>query len=217
MVAKHQSGFTLIELLIALLLFGMLCAALFAALRLGAGTVDRILLRQNDSSGLSSAQAVLDRTIAAAYPEYVPASADGTPGHADFDGEAEAISFLAPAPAAIAPGGLARIRIWIAGSGAARRLQIAAVPELAWPGTPPVVETLVSPLAGAHFAYWGADAAGAAPYWHGSWRDRPVLPRLIRISIFTGRGAWPDLLVAPLIRTDQACRFVTLTQSCLGR
>jgi len=214
-----EAGFTLVELLVALLLFALLSVALFAALRLGADTMDRIAGRQDATDQTASAQQLLTRLLTASYPEYV--AMPGLHGQIAFDGEPASLSFLAPAPRTVAPGGFAVMRLAVIAAGDTRALRLSARPELAWPDAgDTTVETLLAGASAARFAYWGPDQPDAGSSWHDQWKERPVLPALIRITVAFPPGDprdWPALIVAPKIAADQACQFVPLTQSCLGR
>jgi len=213
--ARGHAGFTLVELLVALLLFGMLSLALFAALRGAAGALARVAANTAGTNGLAAADTLLRRNLSAAYPLYI--AAPGTPGHIAFDGQARSVAFLAPAPAALAAGGFAGIAIALVN----KNLVIAARPELSWPDAPPALQEILAPnIADANFAYFGPDPGAAAPYWHNSWQHRAVLPSLIRLHVTFPPGDprhWPDFIFATAIRADQTCQFVPLTQSCLGR
>jgi len=217
---NRPAGFTLVELLVALVLFALLSAALFAALRSGAATTGRITTRQDDIASLNAARQRLAASLTGAYPEYLPAPTPGISGHVTFDGAANTIAFLATAPLAIATGGLAAMQLSLSGAPPDISLSLAATPELSRPGTAATREILLSGIAAASFAYLGADTPSGPLTWHASWANRQALPQLIRIRVsFSAQDnrLWPDLLIAPKIITDSACRFVELTQSCLGR
>lgn len=218
---KSQSGFTLLELLVALFLFALLSSVLFTALRFGSMTLNRVTVYANGTNDLSISEWVLNQWLEEAYPQYIPPALDGTPGHVDFNGEPNSISFLSPSPLSIAPGGMVRMRLSIHGAGGAQILDLSAKPELAWPGKGNVTEeTLVTGISVAGFEYWGADRKDGPNYWHSNWVNRSALPSLIRIIIKFPSGdfrKWPELLVAPMVYVDQACQFAFLTQSCLNR
>jgi len=206
----EAGGFTLVELLVALALFGMLSVALFAALRGAAGTLDRVAGNSAGTSGLAAADDVLRRNFLAAYPLYVSRAVA-------FEGDSGGVAFLAPAPAALAEGGFARVAVGVDGGD----LVIAARPELAWADAHAGVrEVLAAGVSGLRFGYFGADSTGGVGYWHGSWRNRAMLPSLVRVSVAFPAGdarKWPEMIFATAVRADQACQFVQLTQSCLGR
>ena len=208
----EPGGFTLVELLVALVLFGMFSVALFAELRGGAGTLDRVAANSAGTNGLAAAYAVLRRNFLAAYPLY-----ESGERAVAFAGDSDGVAFLAPAPAALAPGGFSRVAVGVVG----KNLVIAARPELAWAAASGESrEVLAADVLGVRFGYFGADAAGGAAYWHGSWRNRAVLPLLVRVSVAFPAGdfrRWPELIFATAVRADQGCQFVQLTQSCLGR
>jgi general secretion pathway protein J len=218
---NRQAGFTLVELLVVLVIFGMLSGVLYAALRDGSMALNRTSAHQNDIASMAVTDQVLSHWIQRMYPQFVPAVLAGMPGHVDFDGEPNSMSFLTQAPASIAAGGMVRMALWLQRRGSSAALVVAARPELAWPGQNNItVETLVAGISGVSFAYWGSDDPGDPGYWHASWRDRSVLPGLIRITIQFPAGdlrSWPDFLVAPMAYTDEGCQFVPSTQSCSRR
>jgi prepilin-type N-terminal cleavage/methylation domain-containing protein len=218
---NEQAGFTLVELLVVLVIFGILSGILYAALRDGSMALSRTSAHQNDISSLAVTEQVLSRSIQRMYPEFVPAELEGMPGKVDFDGEPNSMSFLTQAPSSIASGGMVRMALWLHQHGSSTALAVAAQPELSWRGQNNItIETLVTGISTASFAYWGSDNPGDPGYWHASWRYRPVLPGLIRLTIQFLPGDprnWPDFLVAPMVYTDEACQFVPSTQSCSRR
>jgi prepilin-type N-terminal cleavage/methylation domain-containing protein len=218
---RRESGFTLVELLISLFLLALLSASLFAALRFGSMTLNRVTIRQNNIGVLSSTEQVLNRWLESAYPKYIPPALEGMTGHVDFEGESNSMSFLTQAPQAIAAGGMARMALVAQNDGPSKALVLSARPELAWTDESDTTsETLVSGISSAVFAYWGTDDPAGQAYWHPRWNDRPTLPSLIRISVRFPNGdlrKWPDLIIAPMIFADQGCQFSIVTQSCEGR
>lgn len=218
---KNQSGFTLIELLVVLFLFALLSIALFAALRFGSMTLDRITIHQHNVDDLSTSENMLSHWLEGAYPKYIPAVDGGIPGHVDFNGEQRTMTFLTQTPLSIAPGGMARMELSVQKNGAVNDVVLSARPELAWSDENDTIkESLITGTSTVTFAYWGADNSHGSGYWHRSWNNRATLPQLIRITVKFPAGdlrKWPDFLISPMIYVDQGCQFISLTQTCLGR
>lgn len=212
-------GFTLVELLVAMTVLGLIALSLLSSLRLGATVWQRSDGQGRSVEQIELAATTLRSTLTAAYPFL--AAADPTDIHILFDGTAQHIRFLAPAPDALGGAGLARFDVAAEPGENGLRLTIAATPELANDGFAvrrPAV--LLDGLDRLSFGYYGPDQPGSVPSWHESWADRSSLPRMIRISAGFAPGDsnyWPELIVAPQIAADEGCVFDPLGHRCQGR
>jgi len=207
-----EAGFTLLETLIAMTLLGMMTVVIAAGLRTGTRVWERGEAHAQAADDIRTVQAVIHSALSAAYPYLVARS--GEDPFIDFDGQAQSLTFLAPAPAAMAPGGRARITLQANGSDFVMK----ARPELRHPDTDS--ERLLCCLATLAFAYYGGAASDKEPQWQERWTGRLALPTLIRVSVTFPPGdarRWPELVVKPRIAADVSCVYDPLTHRCRGR
>lgn len=216
-----EAGFTLLELLIAITLLGFISLALFGALRFGTRVWERAEQRTASIATIARVQALLRRELAGAYPAYV--RADASHGAIAFDGTAERINFIGPAPLSLAQAGRARIEIARTSDETGLALILRAKPELARDDTEAKSEILIDHLTALNVAYFGEGPEGEAASWQERWKDAQRLPRLIRIEAqfesqaSSSQSYWPPLIIAPVITADVSCRYDPLTHDCEGR
>jgi hypothetical protein len=209
-------------MLVALTAFALLCTVLFTSLRIASSALKHVARQQSQVTDLLATERVLAQWVQTAYPAYVPPPLPGLHGVVDFAGGADSMVFLAPAPETVLVGGFARLHLWVARDrGGHENLMLSAQPELALPDAQQVTaEVLLRGIAGARFDFYGQQSGDTLPEWYQTWQNQPTLPRLIRLSVTFPPGDfrhWPVMLVAPVIRADQACQLVTLADKCLGR
>ncbi len=214
-----QAGFTLLELLIAMTLLGLLTTLLFGGLKFGAHAWERGEAHGTGAEEVRVVQQLLRRELGESYPLFI---ADPQHPHVTFDGEAQSLTFLAPAMQSLGVAGRASITLRAVAGGDGTRLVISARPELAFGNGAAAAgtEALIGGLTALSFSYYGAERASDLPRWHERWSDQPALPKLIRVaaSFATGDARnWPDLIVAPRIDVDLGCGYDPLTKSCRGR
>jgi general secretion pathway protein J len=213
-LTRRAGGFTLLELLIALTVLGLISVMLLGGMSFGVAAWRHGAAAAETVGGIGLTRDFLRRLLTDAYPAY-----GGAPGHGavDFHGEAQSLSFLAPAVEALGGAGLARYRLVVeTAENGDRRLVLSARLETAREGLgalPPSV--LADRIGGAEFAYLAPPAPGVAPVWRDTWSDQSLAPRLIRIHVTN--GGWPDIIVAPRIARDANCVYDSLTRECRGR
>src|SRR5437868_8368536 len=153
-------------------LVGLLSTLMFSGVRLGAQAWTKVEHRTADFTDIDAVQDVLRRTIASAYPAF--ASSDLTDRTIAFDGDRASLSLVAPLPAAIEAGVLARERFFVAQNGATQALFMAWRLDLpsSNEGTPlPENKVLLlDHVRTAHFDYFGRRDDREAPIWQDSWK-----------------------------------------------
>lgn len=209
--ARSEAGFTLLELLIGVAVLALLMGMLFGGLRLASHQVEWRTARLDRGSRVALVQAFMRRSLADARPLEVAGPPAGVAGPAvalAFDGTAEELEFVGPAPESAESGGLELIGLGLvrqgATAGGALSLRVRAYDTGIGGATAPLRETLV--LEGVRhlqFAYFGVAAGETAPGWHESWREMPYLPALVRLTLtLSGGEREPDLVVALRLSQD---------------
>lgn len=217
---EGEAGFTLLELLIAMTLLGLLMALLFGGLRFGARVWERSKEHTTGMDDVRIAQALIRTGIEQTYPLFL--LTDPIHPHMDFNGEPEALSFLATAPVGIAAAGRAHFDLRTTPSDGSAALIIRVRPELAWDDDQNAThqETLLAGLRSLKLSYYGYETQGGTAQWADRWTDRFHLPELVRVEVAFEPGdtrVWPDLVVAPRIAADVDCLYDPLTKGCRGR
>lgn len=216
-----DQGFTLVEMLITLVLLSMILAMLFGGFRFGTRVWERQQAHGGGATDIGAVQDALRRWLQQAYPLYV--AGDRAHSHVDFQGRADELSLLAPAPIALEHGGFARLKLRTVARGDGRNaLVLSARPELTFADSRSAEtdENVLLGLASVEFSYFGADGADDPPRWRDRWEGMQGLPVLVRVSVVFPPGDsrfWPELVVAPRLSVDAACDYDPLNKSCRGR
>lgn len=203
MGARHgrsSAGFTLLELLIAITLLGLLMAALFGGLRLGARAWDRSEERLDQSARLQAVQNFLRDRLAQAYPLY----ADDESGRLrlGFEGDGAEVRFVTLMPEYLGTG-FAELVLAVEERPDAkdlvvrwRHFELAPLEE-----AEPQIKVLLEDIEALEIAYFGALARGEPAMWHEQWLEGSALPQLVRLRVLffeDDRRYWPDLIVRPM-------------------
>ena len=204
---SHPSaGFTLLELLIAITLLGLLMAALFGGLRLGARAWERGEERLDESARLQGVQNFLRERLGEAYPLSIDDQA-GRPLLA-FEGSGEALRFVTLMPEHLGIG-FAEFLLAVADRGDAKDLVVQwhrfDNPQDARGASDedePQTKVLLEEIEALEIAYYGALQRGQPAIWQEQWFEARVdMPRLVRIRVVfpeDDRRYWPDLIVRPM-------------------
>jgi general secretion pathway protein J len=205
-MTASQRGFTLLELLISIALLALLTTMLFGGLQLGTRQVGRQTDRLDRAARLSLAQGFLRRQLADARPLADPAQAAGIVA---FAGERDSLSFVNPAPASAAVGGLESLSVEFADNRDPTAGRLLLRRRSDEPGAEIRGSVLLDHVRQAEFAYFGVAAAGEAAAWHESWRDMAYLPSLVRLSVAFSDGAvMPELIVALRLSPGAAGQWI---------
>jgi general secretion pathway protein J len=206
-VPRGSRGFTLLELLIAITLLGLLAGLLFGGLSFGVRVWEKGDAELEKMAELQIAQGLIRRLVSRALLSDLAEGEDSDA--AIFEGTADALRFVGPAPAQSLPGGLYRLSIRADDVSGKRRLVMSW-----WPldpderepaaGDDENVVVLVENIADVSFGFFGAADAdrNGDPRWRDRWENMPGLPLLVRINVTFPDGdgrIWPELVVAPMI------------------
>jgi general secretion pathway protein J len=220
---RGDAGFTLLELLVAMTLLAMVFGLIAGGIGFGAAVWEKGGASAKRAGDLQTAHRVLRGRIEAMQPHRRPREKRQALLPFAVDGKAEALVFVAPPPAELAPPGLYRYRIAIEGSGRDRSL------TLAWRRLQPDLRdfdadadtgsggggdadgkdkdtsgsvVLMDGIAGGRIDYFGAIRPKDPEEWQDRWEDAPRLPALVRLTLEFDDAdprQWPPLIVAPMV------------------
>jgi len=219
-VQTHDDGYLLLEVLVATVVFALLSVAVFSGVRFSERAWQHADWHRNDMADMAAVHRVLRDAIARAYPEFsVGAVSDRAIA---FDGEPDSVALVAPLPAAIETGVMARERFFIAKDHDDRSALFMAwhldlPPSDGSPSLPDHRVELVGDVRRVAFAYFGRAAPGQQAAWFDRWTGLDHLPDVVRFHITfddPARSAWPDLLVEPRITMNVACIYDPVATSC---
>lgn len=193
---EKQRGFTLLEVLVALVLLGLLLAALAQGLRFGMSAWDLQVRASESTASLEATDRSLRQLIESMKPGNFGTSQGSALGHRDR------LTFVGNLPAVLPGDREAEMTLTLTGN---HRLVLRWRPhkhELSTEALPPETETLL--LDGVEklsLAYWRSAMAGMEGGWVDEW-SQPALPGLVRIHLEFGPHDprhWPDMVIATVI------------------
>lgn len=199
---RREHGLTLIELLIAITITGMMMAVLLQSFQLASRAWNDRSLSDDGVTETAITRDWIRRELRQAQPMMITAEDDSRA--LAFEGESEAVTFVATLPAHLGGGGLYWIELRIIEAGSGR--QLAVETELFHPdvarSSSKDSRILIESIESARFEYYGSVARDEPPSWHDSWTEMDYLPSLVRLTIEgTGEnsGAWPAMVGALMI------------------
>jgi general secretion pathway protein J len=210
MTAPHarQGGFTLLELLVAITLLGVLMAALFGSLRLGARVWETGEARLDASARVQVVQNFLRQQLG----QTVPLTEVGDDARASpamlFVGASDGLRFVSLLPAHLG-GGVSLMELALRPSPAGGELDDLVLRmrplDLTGDGaarSETEERILIEAIASLEVAYFGAERPGATPIWWQEWQGQWTLPALVRMRVGFPEGdrrRWPELIVGLMI------------------
>lgn len=214
----REAGFTLIEVLIGVTLLAMLATLIATGTRLSGRAWNFAERQTTEIHDMDAVQGLLRRTIVRARPSFAaPDPADMTIA---FGGEPDALTLVAAQPGTQDNGPWARMRFYIARSGATRALFMswqADAPLAAGQSAAAKEVMLLDHVALLRLAYFGLARPGDGSVWLDQWTNRDRLPELVRVAIKrdgAGLRPWPELVVATRITANAGCIFDALSSTC---
>lgn len=209
-LGAQNHGFTLVELLVAITLLGMLMAALFGGLRLGARVWETADERLDASMRTQVVQDFIRQRLAEMLPlETIPpelaAEARSEPA---FIGTTAAMRFASPLPEHLGAG-VYLMELALAEGGAVDgtgslvlRWRPFEADGQALEEVAPEERVLLENVQALELAYFGTIDPAQPPGWWQGWEGQAHLPRLISVRLlFPERDprAWPELIVQPML------------------
>jgi general secretion pathway protein J len=210
MTARHarQHGFTLLELLVAITLLGVLMAALFGALRLGARVWETGAARLDATARVQVVQDFLRQQLGQTVPLTEITDDPGASGVLLFAGASDGLRFVSLLPEHLGAGAslmeLALRQPARAGEPGDLVLRMRPLDPSSDGPVPAEIEerVLIERIASLEVAYFGAGRADAAPVWWQEWQDQRSLPALVRMRVGFPQGdgrRWPELIVGLMV------------------
>lgn len=204
--AARSAGFTLIELLVALVLLGLVFLLLTSGLQFGTNVWSS---RENvsGSSEVLTAQNVLRRVLSETRPVMIEADVSHA-RHVYFVGNETSLRFVTSMPGHLGIGGFYEVVIYSTEGEAGNRVEMSwhlfRTAEAALAASSEDRHAVL--LAGVNqlqFAYFGYRGKNEPAQWYNDWQGFDHLPDLIRMRVVFNNGAisWPDLVVAPAVRS----------------
>jgi general secretion pathway protein J len=203
-----QRGFTLLELLVAITLLGVLMAALFGALRLGARVWETGEERLDAAARVQVVQDFLRRQLGQSVPLTAIADQPRDSGAILFIGGSDRLRFVSLLPAHLG-GGAQLLELALrqpASHGEAVDLVLRMQPlDLTGdgPASPqPEERILIEGIDRLEIAYFGPERPDAEPRWWHEWQNQSVLPALVRMRVGFPQGdgrRWPELIVGLMV------------------
>jgi general secretion pathway protein J len=203
----RQRGFTLLELLVAITLLGVLMAALFGALRLGARVWETGEDRLDASARVQVVQDFLRQQLGQTVPLTEFTDDPRTSGAMLFAGEREGLRFVSLLPAHLGGGAsLLELALRQPASDGPGDLVLRMRPlDLTGGSLAPAAtedRVLVAGIESLELAYFGAERPTAVPVWWQEWQDQRSLPSLVRMRVGFPQGdrrRWPELIVGLMV------------------
>jgi general secretion pathway protein J len=210
MNARHarQRGFTLLELLVAITLLGVLMAALFGALRLGARVWEAGEARLDASARVQVVQDFLRQQLSQTVPLAEITDDPREPGTMLFVGESDSLRFVGLLPEHLGGGAsLMELALRQSEPGDAESDLVLRMRPLDLMGSTPAgpeqeERVLIGGIDSLEVAYFGAGGPGEVSTWWQEWRGQRGLPSLVRMRIGFPQGdgrRWPELIVGLMV------------------
>lgn len=221
---RRAAGFTLLEMTIALVLFALMSAILFGALRIAGRSWDGGEAKAAQTSDIRQTEQFLREHLTSQYPQRLRKVVELP---LIFSGTHDELRYAAALPARVDEGGIYYFRLFVAKDGDRSRLMLERiVPDLEATGdidfTDADRSVLAEDIDEIRVDYFGRDKGSVdanEPTWRDRWDDKQLLPLLLRIEIVPKKGPpWPQLVVEPRRAPEAGCRQWDPAQSrCVGQ
>jgi general secretion pathway protein J len=200
-----QAGFTLLEVLVAMALLGLLSTMLLGGVQLATRIMDSSRRHSDAAATLPAAYDFLRAQITQTLPI---ARENLRPDQRalDFDGGSESLRIVTLAPSHLPPaamGDSAYQSLLLQHEATHNSNSVVIAWQPYWRGGENVQQTAVrrsvlfEAITALEISYFGTPDGRQAAAWHREWKNRPNLPKLVRIRLGRdGKEPLPDLIVA---------------------
>ncbi len=191
-------GFTILELLVAITIFSLVIAVLYAGSRRAIRSWESGERSHAAVSELRVAGSFVRRHVAQAFPLATSKSSVWTVW---FEGQPGRLVFVTAMPAHLGQGGMYEMTLQVdeQDEGAVLSVSRRLLHPDAEPGKAGVddqARPLVADLESATFSFFGVLGENSEESWQTSWQGRQFLPRLVRLRLTSKRvGEWPEMIV----------------------
>jgi len=182
-------GFTLVELLVAMTVLGLLMGVAFGSVRMGSRSLAAGITRADQTEDGRATGELLRRQFA----ELVPLRwKDGDRELLAFVGTADYLRFIAPAPDALAHGGLLTVSVTTARTADRHEVWVGVSAfdpgSDEWQVPAPFAKTrLAADLDETSISYFGTRDRRGAPQWHDEWPvDSSQYPQAVKLTLRAG-------------------------------
>ena len=209
-----EAGVTLLEALVWVALLSMLAVMIANGASVTARSWRNAEQHTNAVDDLETARSLLRRVFRSARPALM--SPDPSDSRIAFEGRPDRLTFVAPRSGQSVAGEWTLQTVYVAPSDGESTLFLAWGQGVALshglrerneanPNRAPLLER-VSDI---DLSYFGPPEAGGPPVWQTTWLGRTRLPEMIRMELKREGDAvpWPELVVAPRVNANAACRF----------
>jgi len=216
-----EAGVTLLEALVWLALLSMLAVMIANGASLTARSWRNAEHQTNAVDDMETTRSLLRRVFRSARPALM--SPDPSDSRIAFEGHPDRVTFVAPRS------GQAVAGEWILQALYVAPLDGESALFLAWgegvalsrgsrgrdeanPNRAPLLER----VGDISLSYFGPPEGGGQPVWQATWLGRKQLPEMIRMGLKRNGDAvpWPELVVAPRVNANAACRFFPGRTGC---
>lgn len=195
---RGAAGFTLLEVLVAVTIFSLVVAILFAGYRLGIRSWESGERTQAAVSELRLAGAFVRRYASEAFPLAI---SQRRAWRLWFRGDPGRMVFITAMPEHLGHGGMYEMTLAVEDGEDGKTLTVSRRllhpdVEAGRPGVDDQARPLVGRLERATFEYFGASSEDGVAAWQRTWIDQQRLPELVRLRLESRAvGPWPDVTV----------------------
>lgn len=196
-LSQSTRGFTLVEVLVVMSLLSLLALGMGSALRTTAQTGERVDSKLLESDELRVTSAFLRSVLGRVHVQRLNApAAVGQPPYF-FEGTADSVTWIGIMPARHGVGGRSFFRLSLGRADGQQGLLLQFLPwdsaavQPDW--THAQARVLLRDVEGLQLKYISTTVN--EPRWADAWESPDSLPDRIMISLRSGSGRWPDLVV----------------------
>ena len=194
-----SAGFTLIEVLVVMSLLSLVMLAMGSALRTTAQTEERVDQRLQRTDEMRVADGFLRSILGRVAARKVPLPVEPGASQFIFSGQARQITWVGVMPARYGAGGRHHFRLQVQDTRTGSQALVLQYTPWLDDAVPPdwsQADSHVLVQGVTAFAMQFEDAQPEPPVWTPQWTMADRLPQRVLLSLQTGAGDWPAIVVA---------------------